>query len=335
MRARFFIPVKPIAVHCCVIAVLLISGCDSAKNKRDMHSEIFGKLIIFHAGSLSVPLHEMADSFQTRYPGVTIELESSGSVDAARKITDLNRKADIMASADYKVIDKLMIPKYTEWLIKFAANEMSLVYDEDSKYASQITQDNWHEIILRDDVFYGRSDPDSDPCGYRTVLTARLSEDHYQKTGFAAKLLNKNQNFIRPKETDLLALLESNALDYIFLYRSVAEQHGLEYITLPDSINLGNPGMEEHYKKVHVEIAGKKPGEKMTMQGEPMVYGVTMLKEAPNPQAASEFLHFMLSKEQGLKIMKKNGQPPLVPATTETYGRIPAAFKNYARGIEK
>jgi len=289
------------------------------------------ELIIFHAGSLSVPFKEVADSFRQQHPEVEVKLEAAGSVDCARKITELNRECDIMASADYRVIDKLLIPDYTSWLVRFAANEMVLVYHDRSRFSDEINQENWTSYLMRDRVYYGRSNPDSDPCGYRTVLTLRLAEDYYKHRGLAAQLLAKDQRFIRPKETDLLALLESGALDYAFLYRSVAEQHGLAYITLPDSINLGNPELEDHYAKATVDIAGKKPGEPMTMKGEPMIYGITQLKNAPNPDLAREFMHFLLTSDKGLAIMEKNGQPSLVPAATIYYDKIPAGLKKYAR----
>ena len=43
-----------------------------------------------------------------------------------------------MASADYTVIDKLLIPDYTKWNIKFAVNEMAIVFSENSRYADEI-----------------------------------------------------------------------------------------------------------------------------------------------------------------------------------------------------
>jgi molybdate/tungstate transport system substrate-binding protein len=49
-------------------------------------------------------------------------------------------------------------------------------------------------------------------------------------------MVSKNKDFIRPKEVDLVALIESNAIDYMFQYKSVAIQHGLKYIELPKMI---------------------------------------------------------------------------------------------------
>ena len=313
-----------------LILFILLSSCLNKEEKKK-EASLSGELIIFHAGSLSVPFKEIADSFENRYPKVDVKREAAGSVDCARKITDLGRKCDIMASADYKVIDKFLIPEHTDWLIKFASNEMALVYHNESKYSNEINSNNWTDIIQRDDVLYGRSDPDSDPCGYRTVLTLRLAEKYYNLPGMAGRVLSKDNRFMRPKETDLLGLLESNTLDYIFLYRSVAEQHGLQYLTFPDSINLSNPDYKKWYNTASVDIAGKKPGEQISMQGEPMIYGITMLKDAPNPEVAREFLHFLLSEKKGMQIMENNGQKSLIPSPAEYYESLPEDFRKYTK----
>ena len=311
---------------------VFLFSCNSGQKNESSKETVSGDLVIFHAGSLSVPFKEIAEAFKQEYPEVTVVTESAGSVASARKITDLGRMCDIMGSADYKVIDEMLIPQYTDWNIKFASNEMTIVYHEGSKHSGEINQDNWMDILLKEDVAYGRANPDADPCGYRTVLTAQLAEKFYNREGFAEKLLHKDQNYIRPKEVDLLALLESNAIDYIFLYRSVAQQHGLKYILLPDEVNLKKPELADLYSTVSVDIAGKAPGEKITMTGIPMVYGVTMLKEAPNKPAAEAFMAFLLNKDKGMAMMEKNGQPSVIPSFTETYGKIPEAFKTFAKG---
>jgi molybdate/tungstate transport system substrate-binding protein len=236
-----------------------------------------------------------------------------------------------MASADYTVIDQLLIPDYASWNIKFASNEMTLVFTEKSKSSEDINSENWFEILLKEDVAYGRSDPDSDPCGYRTVLTMELAEQYYKKPGIADELLEKDKRYIRPKETDLLGLLESGNLDYIFLYRSVAKQHGLKFLLLPDEVNLKNPTFTSLYNSVNVEISGKKPGQKITKQGEPMVYGITVLNEAPNKEVALAFVKFLLEKRNGMKIMEKNGQPSIVPEKCEKYNAVPKELKEFVK----
>ena len=269
--------------------------------------------------------------FMEENPGVTIWLESAGSRSCARKISDLGRECDVMASADYTVIDALLIPDHASWNIKFASNEMAIVYTEDSKRHGEIDTGNWHRVLLDPDIAFGRSDPDADPCGYRAVLTMKLAEKHYGESGLAARLLEKDNRFIRPKETDLLALLETGTIDYIFLYRSVAQQHGLSFLVLPDEVNLKSPGFADVYGTVSVKISGKKPGEKIVKRGAPMVYGITIPSNSPRPDFARKFVDFILDPDKGMKVMEDAGQPSMVPSPSETYRAIPAALKKYAK----
>ena len=306
---------------------LLISGVFCQTKPSDLK----GDLIIFHAGSLSVPIKEVVAEFNKLYPNVKVLTESAGSVASARKITDLNRPCDILASADYSVIDNMLIPKFADWNIKFVSNELSIVYHEKSKYADQINSKNWYDLLLKTDVAFGRADPNADPCGYRSMLTLQLAEKYYKKPGIVKNFLAKDLNYIRPKEVDLLALLESNSIDYLFLYKSVAIQHQLKYIVLPDEINLKNPSFAKEYSTVSTEINGKEPGKKDVVKGEPMIYGVTMLRDAPNKPAAKAFLQFLLSKDKGMKIMEKNGQPSVIPMSTQNYGLLPAELKSFAK----
>jgi molybdate/tungstate transport system substrate-binding protein len=303
-----------------------VNQCEKGVSKQNKDS-LSGKLMIFHAGSLTLPVKIICDSFKKLHPQIEILTEACGSKQCARNIIDLNKDCDIFISADYNVIDDMLIPKYASWNIPFASNEMTIVYNEKSKYENEINKDNWYEILLKKDVAYGRSDPNSDPCGVRAVLTSKLAEKYYSKNGLAEKILAKDQKYIRPKETDLLALLETNTVDYIFLYKSVAQQHKLKYVILPDEINLKNKEMAALYKTVSVEVNGSKPGEKKTEIGEPMVYGITITTVAKNKNAANAFMNYFLTK--GLKTMEENGQPSVIPSATKSYDNVPEPWKKF------
>ena len=309
-----------------VSVALLLAACGGQSQKQT--DGLSGTLTIFHAGSLSLPMKAAADSFMRMHPNVTINLEAAGSVECARKITELNRPCDVMASADYKVIDKLLIPDFASWNIAFAGNEMALVYHDASRYAAEINDTNWYTLLQKEDVAYGRSDPNADPCGYRTVMALQLAEKFYAQPNLAKSVLDKDNRYIRPKEVDLLALLESSTIDYIFLYKSVAVQHGLRYLELPSEVNLANPALDSLYATVSVEVKGKTPGSTMVMTGEPMVYGLTIPKSTPNPEAAQAFVEYFLS--EGQSIMAQMGQKPLVPAPTVSFDSIPEPLKRFA-----
>ncbi len=317
-----------------VVFLLILAfaiGFQSCKNqnKKEQSNGLKSDLIIFHAGSLSIPFRIIAEEFEKENPGVNVLLEAAGSVACARKITDLKKDCDIMASADYVVIDRFLIPEYTDWNISFAANEMTIAFTDKSRLADLITSENWYEILANPEVIYGRADPNSDPCGYRSVMTTQLAALK-EKNPEILKILNKDQNFIRPKEVDLLGLLEANAIDYIYIYKSVATQHHLNYITLSDSVNLSNNNLSDWYSKAEVSISGKKPGEYIKLIGSPMVYGITQLKNAPNKETADAFLDFFFDSVKGLKIIEDKGQTVVIPLPTSTYEQLPDKFKKYA-----
>ena len=291
-------------------------------------------LIIFHAGSLAVPMKQIAQEYEKRNPGTKIYLESAGSLVCARKVTELKKPCDIIASSDYFVINELLIPAYASWSIRFATNEIVIAYLEKSKYSKEINAGNWMDILQKKDVIYSRSDPDSDPCGYRTVFAFMLAEKYYGKSGLAEKMESKNKEYIRPKEVDLVALLESNAIDYMFQYKSVAIQHGLKYLELPKAINLSDPSKTGIYSSVSTEVAGNKPGAKMKVTGDLINYSITILDNAPQREGAIRFMEFLLSPE-GLDIFRKNGQEPISPPVAEPFGVLPASLKQYLTGIKK
>lgn len=299
-----------------ILAILALATTSFAKEK----------IIIFHAGSLSVPFSEIEKVFEGKYPQYDIQREAAGSRACARKITDIKKPADVMASADYKVIDNLMIPANAKFNAQFATNEMAIAFTEKSKYADQITAENWPEIFLKEGVKVGHSNPNMDPCGYRSMLVTKLAEDYYNVPGFYDKLFgygdsyqngeeNKTKVIVRPKETDLLGLIEAGMYDYLYIYKSVAEQHHLKYLTLPEEVSLKSAKFADQYKKATFQINGKKPGEWITKKGGPMVYGITVAENdicPANKEGAVLFVNFVLS-EQGQAIMKKNGQGVIAP----------------------
>lgn len=309
-----------------VLLLALFTAC-STKSTQKEDGEISGELIIFHAGSVTVPVKEIITEFNKEYPNIKVLSEISGSVECARKISDLNKPCDIFISADYRVIEKILYPDLADWLIQFASNEMVIAYNNKSLYANKITTNNWTNILTKPDVKIGRSDPNSDPCGYRTIHTILLSENYYKLPGLSFQILTPSKKNIRPKEVDLLALLETNNIDYLFIYKSVAIQHKLKYIQLPEDVNLSNPAFDDEYHQVFTNLKGKNPNENIEQRGESIVYGVTMPKNGKNRDAAIAFLTFLLNPEKGLKIFDKEGQKPIIKPIGLEFNKIPEEIK--------
>jgi molybdate/tungstate transport system substrate-binding protein len=310
-----------------VMAMILLLAPGAAQ------AEPSGKLIIFHAGSLSVPFAAIEKQFEAKYPKVDVLREAGGSTKMARLISEVGKPADIMASADYVVIDKNLIPKFSSWNVRFASNQMVLCYTDKSKFANEINGDNWADILLRDGVVWGHSDPNLDPCGYRSLMVLQLAEKFYGKAGLYEQLLaNRPEKNVRPKSVELISLLQSGHMDYAWEYLSVAVQHNLKYVTLDKHLNLGDFDMNDYYASAKVKVTGKKPGTFIERVGKSITYGITRIDKAPNPEAADAFLAFLFDPEGGLKILKDMGQPPFVPVRTNAAGmaKLPELLKSLA-----
>lgn len=280
-------------------------------------------LVIFHAGSLSYPMKSVIEAFHQQYPGIQVVTEAAGSVATARKLTDLHRQADILALADYQIIDQMLIPEYAGFNLHFATNSIGIAYLPASRFADSINKQNWSQILRKDGIKLGASDPNADPCGYRTRMIWQLTQQMQKDTTLASDFLDENKYHQRPKETDLIALLETGSIDYLFIYKSVAVQHGLNFLELGDSLNLGNPELDPWYENAKVNIRGTKAGENIEMKGEAITYGLTVPHNAPNKTAAFLFLNFLLDSEKGKILLKKTGLQPLDPVRIRIKGDLP------------
>lgn len=272
-------------------------------------ASVSGPLVVFNAGSLARPFSDLLRAFKTRYPGVTPAQENSGSLEAARKLTDLGKTPDLIGVADYGVIAKLLIPKHARWYATFARNSMVLIYTDESIGAGEINGENWWEVLLRPGVRAGRSDPALDPNGYRSLMVFQLAEKHYQQPGLAARLERAfPPKYIRPKEADLTALVQAGELDYSWSYASIAKTTGLPYVSLPREIDLSDPHLAEWYAQASVRLPGQSRAgrDSVEFQGEPIVYALTIPTAAPHPRTAAAFVRFVFSAE-GQAILKANG----------------------------
>ena len=307
----------------CLVAALLVgvtvmTHCNRAEGPHE-------ELSVFHAGSLSMPVRELAALFEEAHPNVRVRAEAAGSRLCARKIADLAKPCDVLMSADARVVVDLLMPTHARFNIHFATNEMVIAYRDRSVLAGVIDLYNWPIILARPGVVIGRSDPDSDPAGYRALHVFQLTGRALARPDLAEQLAGQ-RTVLRPKSTDLLALLGAGEIDYLLTYRSVAMQHGLSMIRLPAELNLSSPAMAEAYRRASVQLTGKRPGQTITRRGEPIVYSVTIPAGAPNPSAAQAWVALLLS-EAGREVMERNGQPCLTPPLADGYDQLPSRLR--------
>lgn len=285
--------------------VVFALACSEGNDRAAANVGDEGPLVVFNAGSLARPLRAALDTFQVR-EGVRFEQEQAGSLETARKLTELGRVPDVIALADHEIFPQLLVPEHASWYARFARNRMVLAHTPRSLHVASITPDNWWQIVLRPNVETGHSDPNLDPAGYRALLVMQLAERYYRQPGLADRLKRAiPARNIRPKEIDLVGLLETGELDYAFEYESVARGASLGFVELPDSVSLGSMRDSAFYATATVRIVGHRPGATITMQGEPIVYGLSIPRRAPHPRVAERFVRFLLS-DDGRRILRAN-----------------------------
>ena len=193
-----------------VILLMLLVACTRSGNGGKTDE---GPLVVFNAGSLARPIRAALDSFAAR-EGVRFEQEQAGSLETARKLTELGRVPDVIALADYEVFPQLLVPEHTTWYAKFARNRMVLAHTRKSRHADSVNGQNWWRIVLRPGIESGHADPNVDPAGYRALLVFQLAERYYRAPGLAARLRRAvPARNVRPKSADLVALIETGELD--------------------------------------------------------------------------------------------------------------------------
>jgi molybdate/tungstate transport system substrate-binding protein len=284
-------------------------------------------LTIFGAGTLAAPFKQVDDAFMKQHPNVTIQAQFGGSVKMVKQVTDLHQIADVVAVADYNVIPKYLFgaggaTKYTTWYVGFATNAITFVYTDKSKFASEITPQNWYQVLARPGVQIGRSNPDTDPSGYQTVQMLNLAEKFYNQPGLAAGILaNAPKTNMRDTETELIAALQSGQIDYLAIYLSDARQRQFKYLDLPPQINLSDAKYAASYAQVSAQTANG------AVTGAPIVYAVTVPNNAAHPDWALKYLQFLLGAD-GQDVMKSNGFGSLAPTYANDVNQVPADLKS-------
>jgi molybdate/tungstate transport system substrate-binding protein len=290
--------VSPAALAFAVAALAACSKHDASTPGNAADSTI----VVFNAGSLARPLRAALDSF-TAGTKIKVEQENAGSVETARKLTELHRIPDLVGSADYQVFPKYLMPSQTSWYARFARNRMVLMYTPKSKFASTIDSTNWYKILESKGVQTGRSDPALDPNGYRSLIVMRLAEIYYKQPGLADRLVaSSSAHVVRPKEVDLMGLLQAGEIDYAWSYESVAQAAKLPYVRLPRAIDLSDPADSAQYALATVRIPGNTPKDTVEMKGEPILYGFSVPRNAPHKALGEKFAAFLIS-DTGKRIL--------------------------------
>jgi molybdate/tungstate transport system substrate-binding protein len=352
--------VKKISLCLALLASLALlpmaAGCATSQSTVSLR--------VLYAGSLIIPFDQLEKTFEAKRPDIAIEAEGHGSVQVIRQVTDIHGRADVVISADHALIPMLMYntndpdtgKPYADWYVQFASNEMAIAYAPTSKFADEINENNWYQIINRDGVRLGIADPRFDANGYRALMMLKLAESFYHKPTiffdtlqgkFVSPITSTDENgrsvirvpeivetksdsslVMRGYSVQLLPLLETGNVDYVIEYLSVIKQHGLRFVKLPPQIHLGAEQYQDLYRQVTVKLDFQRfASVKPEFIGETIGYGVTVPENASHPREAETFVGFLLGPD-GRKVLQDFDHPLIVPARADRMDKLPASLKS-------
>lgn len=283
-------------------------------------------LIVFGAGTLADPFAQEIAAFEKQNRGVTVHSQFGASGDMTHDITQLGEPDDVLGVADYSLIPTEMFgagaKRFATWYIGFVANQIGFAYTANSKGASQLTPTNWYRILAEPGVRIGRSNPAADPSGYQLLEMLKLAEAYYHDPAISAAVLKNSPDSSEAEtETSLIAALQTGQIDYLAIYRSDALEGHFRFISLPAAISLSDPALARTYATVTVE------GATGPVTGKPIIYGLTIPTNAPNPSLAQQFIAFVIGPK-GQAIMSANGFKVLLPALASSESALPASLRS-------
>jgi molybdate/tungstate transport system substrate-binding protein len=272
-----------------------------------------------------------------------------GAVEAARRVTVGKEPCDIYAGADYTIIDAFLKPAYADYNVLFAQSGMVLTYTTDSRNAASIADPagpafappasvpnamaNWYTSLTQPGVRIGGSNPSNDPGGYRALMVMQLAQYFY---GLPTLYQDLFRNHMIAGPNDRLGA----TYDYGFSYEhsaraSAARDPKFRYVRLPPAVDLSSPAKAAYYGQAVVSIAGFASTDPWyMMRGTRAIFGLTVLKNAPNKEAAIRFLQFMLSTQpgEGVAIQTASGAEPINPngpavTSLDDYLKLPDSLK--------
>ena len=161
-----------------LLGAVLAGGCKSDRKE----------VVVFAAASLARAISDLEEPFERAHPGLDLRLELGGSQEICRRVAELGRPADVVATSDGKVIDEILRPRYARFNLLFTANELTLAH-ADGSYTRLLARlarfdvlvlDDWGLAPLRDSDRRDLLEIFEDRHGLRsTLLTSQLPIEHW------------------------------------------------------------------------------------------------------------------------------------------------------------
>lgn len=240
---------------------------------------------MFAASSLARPL-------QAALEGQNVRLVVGGSLDLARRVTELGETPDLLVLADEDVMRSLLMPEHVPGYARFARNRLVVAYGQRSRVKA--ADSTWQDVLTRTDVEIARADPARAPAGYRTLLAWQLAERRLGVPGLARRFADAAPlRNVRGSEAEVIALVESGSVDLAWVYESSAKAAGLGVQRLPPWMDFGEPAESTWYATATARIPSPGSATQLVVRGAPVTYVVAVPRKADHPEHGRTLARFL------------------------------------------
>jgi molybdate/tungstate transport system substrate-binding protein len=248
-----------------------------------------------------------ANSTGTPYAAPT----SGGSFALAREIA-AGSPVDVFVSVSKAALtSQYLQSRAPGWAIAFAADQMVIAYsgapqgeaatvlsDFSRAGVSNSTADYnaAFSSLVSGDVKVGIANPSGDPAGLRGWLVLEMAGYLYGggTNDYVNSIVSNHGNYTGVHASALIAPLQSGTIQFLFLYKSAAVSHGLNYISLPRQVNLGDPTLGSFYATFSYQLPTGPSS------GSPILLFVTVPGNATQGANALSFVTYVVQHTSSL-----------------------------------
>lgn len=276
-----------------ITLILVMAGCGANPAAPQSGGDKKVTIEVFHADSLAGPMGQLKKAFEAQNPGITVNLTSGLSKVLAERIFK-GDSCDVFAPSDPAVAKDMMSKKAggkdaASWYVTFSANEMVVITKPGNPLGIKQMAD-----LSKEGIKLVRVTGEKDMATNRTIEFIKKATTAEGKADLGAKIIDGTAVKAGTIPEAVQAMKDGKAdAGIVYLSAAVAAGDAVDIISFPAAVNLSDA-----IRNV-----------------------VTVPGTAKNVDAANRFIKFILSSE-GQQILKKTGQPPVVPPIKE--GNVPA-----------
>lgn len=253
-----------------------------------------GTVSVLYAGSLvNLMEHDLGPAF-ARATGYTYQGVGAGSTALVAQIKSNVRQGDVFISASPAAnqgLEGVANGDHVSWYATFAQAPLVLGYNPSSPFAAAFRSAHWYDVVTRQGIRIGRTDPALDPKGTLTVTAMNQAATDLSMPSLVSAM---SRFAVFPEET-LVGRLETGQLDAGFFYSNeAAEQHIPTVSLAPGSLSA--------------------------------TYTVTVLNGALHPAGAEAFVSYLLGAS-GRSTLTRHGLILLMPALSGPASAVPSGVR--------